>query len=252
MYVRLFSLSEEGIMLRWVVKFGFAAILWAGVAGATPLYITAVNSPSAKYPYIGGIRGMITTDENLGAGSSNYVYLGGTVFTPAGAPPMLAANSVTYATGFSEEIESSIWSIDPGGVLGAQWVNTDLSRPATYILLSQGALILTGDKNAFTGVFGPAMEVKLTYIPTSGSEGYIKGTNALTSEDFGALGSYWTVYGEYGGFTNNVDFRLSVAISDASAVPEPSTLSLMVVAAGIFAFAGRRGTRRGCRSKHLH
>src|SRR3954451_6819545 len=114
-------------MRRWVIEFGVAMILWTGGAEATPIYVRAVNSPNANYPYIGGIQGLVSTDANLGTGSSNYAYLGGTVFTPAGAAPAFAVNSVTYATGFSQEIESGIWSVDAGGILAAHWINTDLS-----------------------------------------------------------------------------------------------------------------------------
>ncbi|KAG9093266.1 hypothetical protein FRC07_011496, partial [Ceratobasidium sp. 392] len=47
----------------------------------------ATNGPVASYPYIGGITGFSSEDGNIGVGSSNYAYLGGTAQTPPGSPP---------------------------------------------------------------------------------------------------------------------------------------------------------------------
>ena len=116
-------------------------------------------------PFFGGIVGVFSTNNNLGPGSYNYTYVGGTVQTPSGSPPTSGANSFTMATGISRAIESSIWSIVGGTVLTPGWVNTDLSRPATFVqyYTSDNVLLLTGDPAAFNTQFAISPVVTLTF-----------------------------------------------------------------------------------------
>jgi hypothetical protein len=95
------------------------------------------RSPPTTGPIIhsliwGGIVGFANTSDNLGAGSFNYAYLGGTTLTAPGIAASAGANSFINATGIPEDIETSIWSIDAGNAVTAQWINTDLSSPTTF------------------------------------------------------------------------------------------------------------------------
>lgn len=137
---------------------------------SAPFSITAVNGPNGNFPFVGGIKGFSSTNPDLGVGSFNYTYLGGTVQTPPNSPPQNLPNSFTQATGIPEPIESAIWSLSSSNELTAQWVNTDLSKPATHILRQQaeGIFALTGDPTAFRNTFGPSTAVEFTFVSTSG------------------------------------------------------------------------------------
>jgi hypothetical protein len=95
------------------------------VTGSGPFSITATNGTSPSHPFVGGITGFSSTSSDLGSGSFNYSYLGGTDFTPAGSPPFSGGNTFTEATGMFEYIEASIWSISGGNPLAPQWVTTN-------------------------------------------------------------------------------------------------------------------------------
>ena len=132
--------------------------------GSAPFDITATNGPNASDPLVVGIQGYSSTNANLGPGSSNYAYLGGGTATPANSPALNQPNSFTAATGISEGIESSIWSLGAGNQLLPQWVNTDSSTPATYLVLTQGVLVMTGDTSAFENTFGSSQDVGLNLV----------------------------------------------------------------------------------------
>ncbi|MGO9910397.1 MAG: fibronectin type III domain-containing protein, partial [Acidimicrobiales bacterium] len=128
--------------------------------------ITATNGLSSTYPLVGGVDGFVNTNPNLAPGTYNYAYLGGTTTTAPGATPALGPNSFTNSTGDPEDIESSIWSLGPNDSLTPQWVNTDSSTPATYLLVYSGILLMTGDTTQFQDTFGAAADVSLTLRPS--------------------------------------------------------------------------------------
>ena len=132
--------------------------------GSAPFDITATNGPNASYPLVVGIQGYASTNANLGPGSFNYAYLGGGTATPANSPALNQPNSFTAATGISEGIESAIWSLGSGNQLLPQWVNTDNSTPATYLVLAGNVLVMTGDTTAFGNTFGSSPDVGLNLV----------------------------------------------------------------------------------------
>jgi hypothetical protein len=144
-----------------------ADYLSVSVPSGNAVNITALNGPNSSYPEVGGIQGFANTSPDLGSGSFNYAYLGGTTETASGATPTSGANSFTAATGVPEDFESAIWSVGAGGSLTPQWVNTDSSEPATHLVDINDILVLTGDTTAFEGTFGAAADVALNVVPTS-------------------------------------------------------------------------------------
>jgi hypothetical protein len=137
---------------------------------SAPFNITATNGPNASYPLVVGIQGFASTNTNLGPGSYNYAYLGGGTSTPANSPAQTQPNSFTAATGISEGIESAIWSLGSDNQLIPQWVNTDSSKPATYLVLVQGVLVMTGDRTAFGNTFGTYEDVGLNLVGNCGTQ----------------------------------------------------------------------------------
>eukprot|EP00877_Chromochloris_zofingiensis_P003940 jgi/Chrzof1/13547/Cz08g01180.t1 len=114
--------------------------------------IRALNAPSTDFPFLGGIQGDDDTNVppgDLASGSYAFAYLGGTDETPVGSPPTTGGN--TYNEAFPDParlIESGIWSNT--GLLTPQWVNTDGSKPATFIVRSGfDFFALTGDFSNF-------------------------------------------------------------------------------------------------------
>jgi hypothetical protein len=140
-------------------------------SSSSPFSITATNNPgSAAFPFFGAIVGFASSSANLGSGNANYTYTGGTIATAVGAIPTIGSNSFTTATGISEAIETAIWSISNSDILTAQWINTDGSKPTTFIVTStaQGnEILLTGDPTAFINSFGSATVDTLTFVCTA-------------------------------------------------------------------------------------
>lgn len=138
---------------------------------SSPFSITVTNNPaSSSYPYLGGIQGYGSTNANLGSGSYNYSFLGGTVATSPGATPATDGNSFTAATSISEAIESAIWSISSGDALTAQWINTDGSSPTTYVVTATGGgneVVLTGDPTTFGSAFDGETTDTLIFVCTA-------------------------------------------------------------------------------------
>ncbi|QRV90179.1 hypothetical protein RhiJN_18197 [Ceratobasidium sp. AG-Ba] len=130
----------------------------------------ATNGPVDSYPYIGGITGFSSKGGDLGLGSFNYAYLGGTSQTPPKSPPVSADNSFSIMTSIPQEYESAIWGFDPETMaITVQWINSDRSAPATHLVYaddSNSALLLTGDVEEFQYTFDVSYpEVMLTCVP---------------------------------------------------------------------------------------
>jgi len=125
--------------------------------------ITASASYAATWPLMGGIVGVVSTDDSLSTGSSNYAYVQGTVETPAGSPPAAVSNSYPV----SEHAESAIWSYNSVTLaITPQWVNTDSSLPPTSLVYvsSSNAIILTGDVASFETPFSSSSPVTFTFV----------------------------------------------------------------------------------------
>lgn len=130
------------------------------------------NSPSSTYPFFGAIAGYASTSDDMGPGSYNYAYIGGTAQTTPGSPAVEGENTFYMATGESGDYESAIWNYDAGSqAITAQWINTDGSAPSTQILYANDdnqALVLTADVNALCSAFEASYpEVTFTCVPTS-------------------------------------------------------------------------------------
>ncbi|KAB5590182.1 hypothetical protein CTheo_6375 [Ceratobasidium theobromae] len=115
------------------------------------LDLTAINGPSNTFPMFGGIVGYSSGDD-LGPGSFDYIYLGGTASTPVGSPPVNGPNSFDAQKDYNRKIESAIWKYTPStGQLIPQWVNTNSAMFPNYVLYGAGdkVLVVTGDKAVF-------------------------------------------------------------------------------------------------------
>ncbi|KAI0919626.1 hypothetical protein AcV5_001640 [Taiwanofungus camphoratus] len=134
-----------------------------------PVDLVSLNG-IADFTLVGGIVGYASTFSDIGPGSYNYVYIGGTAQTPPNSPPMNRDNSFSFSTGVDEQVESAIWHIDRASdTVSAQWINADSSQPTTYLAYSaqDNYLFLTGDVTTFEGEFGSTTVVTLTFIQIS-------------------------------------------------------------------------------------
>ncbi|KAG8804516.1 hypothetical protein FRC17_005956 [Serendipita sp. 399] len=105
-------------------------------------------------PFLGLIRGLASTNNNIGPGSANYLHLADTAHTDPGALPAVGPNSETAQSGVSLAIESSVWNIDAySGSITAQWINSDGSTPTTTLATWGQSLIATGDLAALQAQF---------------------------------------------------------------------------------------------------
>lgn len=229
-------------MRQTLVRFGICFALWTGSMMAATISITTLNGPNATYPYLGGIVGFASTNDDLAPGSANYAYLGGTTFTAPGAGPTAGPNSFSDATAVPEKFESSIWSIDGSNVLTAQWVNTNLSPVPAHIMLIGDVLAITGDVAAFSSAFG-GQEVALAFVPT-GPSGYITVSQVGSGNLLGAIANSFNQYGEYGVLTSSPTNRLQVSLVAPGEVPEPATAALAGAALGALALSRRWLNRR--------
>ncbi|HWH10557.1 MAG TPA: Ig-like domain-containing protein [Solirubrobacteraceae bacterium] len=187
--------------------------------------ITALNGQNASFPLVGGIVGFSNSSNDLGSGSFNYAYLGGTTATAPGAAPQSGANAFTDATGIPEDIESSIWTDGPGAQMIPQWVNTDGSRPATHLVDITGILVMAGDTTAFRNTFGPADDVAINFVPTAAPSGPCATTTTLAAPTPAPAGT-------------PVTFTATVTTSPLAAGPPTGTVGF---AADGFSIAGCHG-----------
>ncbi|CUA75354.1 hypothetical protein RSOLAG22IIIB_05859 [Rhizoctonia solani] len=128
------------------------------------------NGPTKAYPFMGGAIGYSSPNSDFNPGTRGYAYVAATPQSPSGSPPISGDNSFAIATGMSSDYESAIWIYDPSTFeIRAQWVNTDGSKPTTYVLFANDgndALVLTGDPNTLNNSFGTSYPgVTLTCVP---------------------------------------------------------------------------------------
>ncbi|OJT15404.1 hypothetical protein TRAPUB_8033 [Trametes pubescens] len=130
----------------------------------SPFDIEALNGLST-YPYLGGVVGFANTDDNLRAGSFNYVYIAGTSQVAHG-PAQSAPNAFSAAAGTPKDVESAVWTLSGADALAFNWVNTDGSAAAGTLVYvpSSAAFTYTGDLAAFVATFGPATAVTFTFV----------------------------------------------------------------------------------------
>ncbi|KAF8910728.1 hypothetical protein CPB85DRAFT_1435195 [Mucidula mucida] len=116
----------------------------------------------SSHPLLGAVVAGSSTNDNLSSGSANYCQLTGTSHTAANAPPSAAGNSFS-----SSKSESMIWTYSTSTQkITAQWVNTDSSKPATflYYLPSSDSLLLVGDPTAINSVAPGGYQVEFTLV----------------------------------------------------------------------------------------
>ncbi|KAI0653081.1 hypothetical protein C8Q70DRAFT_937911 [Cubamyces menziesii] len=145
-------------------------------------------------PYFGGVVGYYSTDADIIPGSDNYVYVTSTVSGTPRGPAQNASNAFTASTGIPSSVQSAIWTLpalpdDPSGVLPGgdpiplvpggdpiplvpHWVNrdgtVDESAQLVYLQDDGGAIVLTGDAEAFGETYGGgARVVKFIFVPDS-------------------------------------------------------------------------------------
>lgn len=138
-----------------------------GLASEGVTNIATTNGPDVNFPFFGAITGFGDDSPDLGPGSSNYVYLGGVEETSQNSPPVQSANSFSSALHLTEEVESAIWSIDSDGTLTCHWTNQDLSTPSLFAGIAEGALMYTGDPDAFNDEFSQMQSITFKFVPTS-------------------------------------------------------------------------------------
>eukprot|EP00877_Chromochloris_zofingiensis_P010421 jgi/Chrzof1/5632/Cz16g09190.t1 len=150
-------------------------VLYVTIPGCSPVFsVSVLNGPSAQTSFLGGIQGGTapgTTPGDLTQGSYTFMYLGSTVETAVGSPPTVSGDYFGEDNSTSAKaIESGIWSYSAASSaasLTAQWINTNGSQPATYVMYSyQNLLALTGDVAAFSSNYGGpgGEEVTLLFI----------------------------------------------------------------------------------------
>ena len=100
----------------------------------TPFSITTMNGPNATFPFFGAIVRATSDSDNIGTNTSNYYFIGITAETSPNTSHINGSNSYTAKTTLIKAIESAIWSISSSKILTAQWINTDCSKPTTYII----------------------------------------------------------------------------------------------------------------------
>ncbi|KAF8603693.1 hypothetical protein BDV93DRAFT_523162 [Ceratobasidium sp. AG-I] len=133
------------------------------------LDLTATNSYSSAYTFVGAAVGYSSDSNDFAPGSPNYGYVTG---TKQAAPGRAVMGDTMYSlsTGIPADYESAIWVYNPTTrAITAQWINADHSATTTQILYTNdgnGDFLLTGDKAALNEAFGTDYpEVTFTCVP---------------------------------------------------------------------------------------
>ncbi|EKM58254.1 uncharacterized protein PHACADRAFT_252442 [Phanerochaete carnosa HHB-10118-sp] len=136
-----------------------------GDAAGTPVTFFSTNGP-ATYPYLAGVVGFASLNNDLGPDMFNYVYIGGSAMEVPAGPAQYEKNAFSDASGAREGLETAIWSIGAGGAIAAQWVNTNgaVFTPQIAYIPSSGAFALLGDVSQFITNFGGAYPATWTFV----------------------------------------------------------------------------------------
>ena len=128
--------------------------------GSSPFDLAIENGPvTASFPFLGATRNHLSTSNDFGPGSWNYAWIGYTAHTEPNSPAMSfgpgQGSKVNEVLGSDYPIESAIWSLSPEELLSPQWVNSDDSKPATYVIhaINDNNFVLTGDIAAYQARF---------------------------------------------------------------------------------------------------
>ncbi|KAG9044179.1 hypothetical protein FS837_008686 [Tulasnella sp. UAMH 9824] len=137
--------------------------------GSTLDFTFESSAAPGNYPYLGLVQGRDDVDSNIAVGSWHYLYTTATGQTAPNATPQNPGNSWSYVFGKPRTSESAIvrlpsialarttlisldlvrkWSFDSAtNAITAQWINTDGSKPPTYLWLEgiTNALRATAD-----------------------------------------------------------------------------------------------------------
>ncbi|KAF9487127.1 hypothetical protein BDN71DRAFT_1594628 [Pleurotus eryngii] len=118
--------------------------------------MTTVNG-SPTFPQLSALNGFANVNADLGPGTYNYAYLGGSTDTPPDSPAVVQPNSFSAAAGIPVGVQSSIWRYSPGLGVTAHWINSDGSEAETELVYisSADAFALVGDVAQFEVNFGP-------------------------------------------------------------------------------------------------
>lgn len=124
-----------------------------GTAG-TQVNLTAENLNESGFTLFGLVQGRDNTSANIGAGSFNYLYLGGVSATAPGATPQTNGNHFSTSQTLTKASESAVWAIDvTAGTLVPVWVNLDGSTPTTFVFVQTDHVYAGGDPAAFMSRF---------------------------------------------------------------------------------------------------
>ncbi|KAF9491439.1 hypothetical protein BDN71DRAFT_1452864 [Pleurotus eryngii] len=131
-----------------------------------PVSMTTVNG-SPTFPQLSALNGFANVNADLGPGTYNYAYLGGSTNTPPGSPAVVQPNSFSAAAGIPVGVQSSIWRYSSGLGVTAHWINSDGSEAETELVYisSADAFALVGDVAQFEVNFGPTEPCTLMFMP---------------------------------------------------------------------------------------
>ncbi|KAF8645346.1 hypothetical protein AX16_007850 [Volvariella volvacea WC 439] len=129
--------------------------------------LSAENSDILNYSLVGLIQGRDSDSVDLGRGSWNYLYFGGTIGTKANTPPTTVSNSYSNRTNTPRAAASDVWNIDLAtGSVVPQWINSDNSKPNMQLFCQGITLYASGDYQAFANRYpDPSFPIKLTFSP---------------------------------------------------------------------------------------
>jgi len=112
------------------------------------------TEPLDGFAYFGPVVGRDSTSPDIAPGSFNYLYLGHINQTPPNSTPQNVGSWFGSMTGLAKASESAVWTIDiPTGTLAPQWVNTDSSKPTTFVFVQSNHVYAGGDPAAFNSRF---------------------------------------------------------------------------------------------------
>ncbi|KAG8912892.1 hypothetical protein FRC01_004842 [Tulasnella sp. 417] len=119
------------------------------------------------FPILGLVQGRDNTNSDIAPGSYQYLYITGTNPTSPDATPDVVGNAYNSATGASRTSESEVWHFDSvTNEITLQWVNTDGSKPPTYLFTQSMALYAGSDPAKFNAKYpSPVTLLKFTFIP---------------------------------------------------------------------------------------
>ena len=207
---------------------------------ASAVFLTPVNGPGG-FPDLGFVVGPASSNDDLGAGSPNYDLLTEANFTALGAGPTASGNAYSGAND-----ETTVFLVDSSGNITVQWINTNLSSPATSLVYLAGSdgLLITGDFTAFNAAFPGGILTKWLYVPLNATTGNIQVFNASTNASVGYVSN---------SYTNSTTHRFGITATSANALiiddpisaatPEPGSIALLTAGLGALWVVRKRPVR---------